>query len=285
MKSWTGMSFFLTAWLLTTSVGYAAEAWRADGFKTPESVLYDSAHKRLIVSNINGGMTDADGNGFLSLLSLDGKLITEKWVSGMDAPKGMAVSGNRLYVADITRVHVVDLATGKIAQTIPLEGAVFLNDVTANKAGDVFVTDTMANTIHRIADGKPELWLKDPLLNGPNGILADGTRLIVGTWGKGIRQDFTTEELGGLIAVDLATKTISPLPNAEKFGNIDGVIKVGNDIVVSDYMAGALYRYTPGKAVERIATLKPGSADIDTDGKTIFVPMMMEGEVVAIRLN
>jgi sugar lactone lactonase YvrE len=278
-------TLFLTVGLLMATAGHAAEKWRASGFKTPESVLYDTANKRLIVSNINGGMTDVDGNGYLSLVSMDGKVVAEQWASGMDAPKGMAISGNRLYVADITQVRVVDLATGKIAQTVKLDGAVFLNDVTANKAGEVFVTDTMANAIYRIAGGNAELWLQDALLNSPNGILADGNRLIVGTWGKGIRQDFTTEEPGGLIAIDVATKKITPLPQAEKFGNIDGVVKVGDDFIVSDYMAGILYRYSPGKSVIKIATLKPGSADIDTDGKTVFVPMMMEGEVVAISLE
>lgn len=285
MKHMMTSMLLLTAGLLSTTAGHAAEAWRATGFKTPESVLYDEANDRLIVSNINGGATDIDGNGFLSLVSPDGDVLSRTWASGMDAPKGMAIAGDRLYVADVNRIHVVDLATGQIANTITVDDAIFLNDVTASETGDVFVTDMMTDAIYRIVDGTAELWLKDERLNAPNGILADGDRLIVGSFGKGMKPDMTTEEPGGLIAVDLSTKTITPLPQAEAFGSLDGVVEVGNDIIVSDFSAGLLYRYTPGNAVEEFATLKPGSADIGTNGSMIFVPMMHEGEVVALTLT
>ena len=256
--------------------------WRADGFKTPESVLFDQANNRLVVTNMNGGPGDADGNGYLSLLSADGKLISRNWASGMDAPKGMAIAAGRLYVADITKVRVVDLADGRLVSTIDVAGAVFLNDMTADSRGSVFVTDMLANAIYRIDGDKAELWLKDDALGTPNGIVADDDRLIVGSWGNGMRADFSTEEPGGLLVVDLGSKAVTPLPGAGKVGNIDGVVVAGNAIFASDYMSGTLYRYADGK-VERLAVLKPGSADIGTDGATIFVPMMNEGEVVALK--
>jgi hypothetical protein len=268
--------------LFGTQAGHAAEAWRADGFKTPESVLFDRHNDRLIVTNMNGGPGDADGNGYLSLLSPDGKLIVRDWASGMDAPKGMAIVGDRLYVADITKVRVVDLASGQLLSTIDVKGAVFLNDMTADPHGTVFVTDMLANAVYRVDGDSVELWLKDDALAAPNGIAADGDRLIVGSWGVGMRADFTTEQPGGLLAVDLESKAIAPLPGAERFGNIDGVVVTGKTVFATDYLSGTLYRYADGK-VERLAALKPGSADIGTDGATIFVPMMNEGEVVALK--
>jgi sugar lactone lactonase YvrE len=268
--------------LFATQAGHAAEAWRADGFKTPESVLFDRANDRLIVTNMNGGPGDADGNGYLSLLSADGKLIARDWASGMDAPKGMAIVGGRLYVADITKVRVVDLASGRLLSTIDVVGAVFLNDMTADPRGSVFVTDMLANAIYRIDGDRVELWLKDDALAAPNGIAADGDRLIVGSWGAGMRADFTTKQPGGLLAVDLESKAIAPLAGAEKFGNIDGVAVSAIAVFATDYLVGVLYRYIEGK-VERLVALKPGSADIGTDGMTIFVPMMNEGEVVALK--
>ncbi|TGS80292.1 ATP/GTP-binding protein, partial [Mesorhizobium sp. M2D.F.Ca.ET.178.01.1.1] len=90
----------------------AGELWRAAGFDQPESALFDAANNRIVVSNIAGNPGEADGNGYLSVLSLDGKLVTRHWTDGMDAPKGMALSGGKLYVADITKVRVVDLASG-----------------------------------------------------------------------------------------------------------------------------------------------------------------------------
>jgi sugar lactone lactonase YvrE len=267
------------------SPSHAAELWRATGFKTPESILYDQVHHRLIVSNINGTPVAADGNGYLSLLSMDGKMITAEWATGMDAPKGMAIFGDHLYAADINKIREIDLTSGKVTKTIPVDGAVFLNDVTASPSGDVYVTDMMGNAIYRLHNGALELWLKDDALNTPNGILFMGDHLIVGTWGHGMKKDFTTETPGGLISVDLATKAISPVPHAERFGNIDGIVEADGALIVTDYIAGILWRCAPGKAPERMASLKAGSADLGTDGTVLYVPMMNEGEVVALPVH
>ncbi len=267
--------------LLGATPSGAAETWRATGFETPESVLFDAAHHHLIVSNINGSPGTADGNGYLSLLSMDGKVIARKWATGMDAPKGMAIAGNRLYVSDITRLRVVDLETGMLVATVPMEDAVFLNDVTAFPSGDVYVTDMLANAIYRYRDGKAELWLKDDALRSPNGILAMGDHLVVGAWGQGMKKDFSTEKPGGLLSVNLKTKAITPLPSAETLGNIDGVIAIDGTLFATDYLAGILWSYQPGQAPKNLSTLKQGSADIGTDGTLLFIPMMNEGEVIA----
>jgi sugar lactone lactonase YvrE len=277
----------LTSLFASTNLSLAQEApkelWRASGFDTPESVLHDAANDRLIVSNIAGAPDQADSNGFLSILSPDGKVVTESWASGMDAPKGMAIAGDRLYVSDITKLHAVDLASGEIVETLPAEGAMFLNDVAATETGEVFVSDMLTGTIYRLAGGKLEPWLTgQEQLAMPNGLFPDGGRLIVGTWGAGMKPDFTTEQPGGLFAVDIASKTVTPLPGAENIGNMDGVVKIGETIYATDYIAGILYRYEEGGQPEKFATLKTGSADLGTDGKTLFVPMWNEGEVVAL---
>lgn len=264
----------------------AAELWRASGLEQPESALFDAAGQRVIVSNIVGNPGEADGNGYLSVLSMDGKLVTQHWTDGMDAPKGMAIAGGKLYVADITHVRVVDLQSGKLASTIDVPNAVFLNDMTADASGKVYVTDMLADTIYRIDGDRLELFIKDAALASPNGIFADGGRLIVASWGKGIKPDFSTAEPGGLLSVDLATKAVSPLAGAENFANLDGVVAIGGSIYATAYMTGTLYRYKAGGTPQVVATFKPGSADIGTDGKsTIFVPLMNEGEVSALGLD
>ncbi|TJW10533.1 MAG: ATP/GTP-binding protein [Mesorhizobium sp.] len=266
----------------TVPAAQAGEIWRATGLEQPESALFDAAGKRIIVSNIVGNPGEVDGNGYLSVLSPDGKLVTQHWTDGMDAPKGMAISGGRLYVADITKVRVVDLATGKLVSTIDVPNTVFLNDMTTDASGKVYVTDMLADAIYRLDGDRPELFIRDAALASPNGILADGGRLIVASWGKGIKPDFTTAEPGGLLTVDLATKAISQLPGAQKFADLDGVIAIGDTIYATAYMTGTLYRYKVDGAPETVATFNPGSADIGTDGKRIFVPLMNDGEVVAL---
>lgn len=203
----------------------------------------------------------------------------------MDAPKGMAISGGKLYVADITRVRVVDLSSGKLLTSIDVPDAVFLNDMTADSAGKVYVSDMLADAIYRIDSDTPKLFVKNAALASPNGVFADGGRLIVASWGKGIKPDFSTAEPGGLLAVDLATRTVSQLPGAEKFADLDGVVAIGDSIYATAYMTGTLYRYHGGGKPEVVATFKPGSADIGADGKTIFVPLMNEGEVAALSLD
>lgn len=272
--------------IATAPAVQAAELWRAGGLEQPESALFEAAGQRVIVSNIVGNPGEADGNGYLSILSMDGKLVTQHWTDGMDAPKGMAIAGGKLYVADITHVRVVDLQSGKLASTIDVPNAVFLNDMTADASGKVYVTDMLADTIYRIDGDRLELFIKDAALASPNGIFADGGRLIVASWGKGIKPDFSTAEPGGLLSVDLATKAVSPLAGAENFANLDGVVAIGGSIYATAYMTGTLYRYKAGGTPQVVATFKPGSADIGTDGKsTIFVPLMNEGEVSALGLD
>jgi sugar lactone lactonase YvrE len=286
MKHLVASTVFAAIGAAAVSVAQAGELWRATGFEQPESALVDAAHNRIVVSNIAGNPGDADGNGYLSLLSMDGKVISSHWVDGMDAPKGMAIASGRLYAADITKVRVVDLATGKLVSTIEVPGAVFLNDMTADDTGKVYVSDMLADTIYRIDGDKPELFVRDPLLASPNGVFADGGRLIVASWGKGIKPDFSTAEPGGLLSVDLATKKITPMPGAQKFADLDGVIAIRDTIYATAYMTGTLYSYKPGGVATAVAHFKPGSADIGTDGKKIiYVPLMGEGEVEALGLD
>ncbi len=282
-------TFITSVFLATISITPAAQAgelWRASGFQQPESALFDAANNRIIVSNIVGNPGEADGNGYLSLLSPDGKIISQHWTDGMDAPKGSAISGGKLYVADIAKIRVVDLASGKLVSTIDVPGAVFLNDVTADSSGKVYVTDMLADAIYRIDGDRPELFVKDAVLASPNGIFAEGGRLIVASWGKGINvTDFSTAEPGGLLSVDLASKAITPLPGAQNFADLDGVVAIGDSIYATAYMTGTLYRYKVGGVPEVVAQFKPGSADIGTDGTRIFVPLMNEGEIAALNFD
>jgi hypothetical protein len=284
MKTLIASTVFVT--FAAMSAAQAGEVWRAGGFEQPESALVDTANNRIVVSNIVGNPGDVDGNGYLSLLSMDGKVIARHWVDGMDAPKGMAIANGKLYAADITKVRVVDLASGKLVSTIEVPGAVFLNDMTQDSAGNVYVSDMLADSIYRIDGDRPELFVKDALLASLNGVFADGGRLIVASWGKGINKtDFSTAEPGGLLSIDLATKTITPLPGAQKFADLDGVIAIGDTIYATAYMTGTLYSYHDGGTPQVVATFKPGSADIGTDGKRILVPLMGEGEIAALSLD
>lgn len=274
----------MTAILMAGTSGVsAAEAWRLAGFETPESVVYDADNSRLIVSNIVGEATEADGNGTLSLVSLDGEMIDADWVTGLDAPKGSAIAGGKLYVADLTNLRVVDLATGAV-ETLAVEGATFLNDVTADSEGTIYVTDTFANRVYAVAGNQAELFVEDAALGSPNGILADGGSLITAGFGT-LAQKPEDMVPGSLMRIDIATKAVTPVEGGEKLGFLDGIVKVGESYVLSDFFGGNIIRFTPGSGAETLASLVMGAADIGSDGEAIFVPMMMEGELVKLTLE
>ena len=82
--------------------------------KTPESVLYDEERDIIYVSNINGSPAELDGNGFISILDSNGKIKNLKWVTGLNAPKGMAIYKTKLFVSDIKQLVEIDIKSGKI---------------------------------------------------------------------------------------------------------------------------------------------------------------------------
>lgn len=188
--------------------------WQTDAVLTTcESVLYDDKNDVLYVANINGKPDGKDGNGFISKVSLDGEVIAESWVKGMDAPKGMGLLDGKLYVTDINRVHEIDTKTGKITKTHTVKNAVFLNDIAVGK-GKVFVSDSRGGAIHVIEDGKVTAFLSN--LQGPNGLFAENGDLVVAFW------DAKT-----LNTIDISSKDITL--RTEGIENPDGIEAIDNN--------------------------------------------------------
>lgn len=257
----------------------AGETWHQQGFDMPESALYLTGIDRIVISNIAGHPAAADGNGYLSLLTPDGAVAQARWVAGLDAPKGMAQAGGDLLVADLTRLHVIDLKTGTIRQSIPVPGAKFLNDVTSD--GDrAWITDFMADTIWEYRDGALIPLMTDPALSHPNGILYDGDRLLVGSWGQGMHEDFSTDTPGNLLSVDLDSRAITVL--APELGNLDGVARIGDTILTNDWITGAVFSVTADGA-QKVFQLPAGLADISAHGDLLFLPLMLDGQMQAMR--
>ena len=117
--------------------------WETEAqLKIPESVLYDAGRKVLYVSNIDGEPWVNDGKGSIGKVGLDGRIIAVEWVTGLSAPKGLAMLGSRLYVADLTNLVVIDIEKGAIAARIAVPGSEGLNDVTLGSDDTVYVSDT-----------------------------------------------------------------------------------------------------------------------------------------------
>ena len=261
--------------------------WQTSGLKNPESVVYDKQREQLYVSNVNGKPTEKDGNGSIALVSLDGEIEALEWVTGLDAPKGLAIHGDKLYVADIDTLVVIDIASGSISERYTVSDAKFLNDVTAAANGDIYVSDMMLNRIHRLRDGKFSIWLEDPALENPNGLLAQDARLVVGAWGV-MTDGFATETPGHLKAVSYSDKSITSIGSGKPVGNLDGVESdADGDFYVTDWMAGSLLHINTDGTAKKLLDLNQGSADHEyiTERDLLLIPMMNDNKLLAYRAH
>jgi hypothetical protein len=249
--------------------------WETDSlFKVPESVLYDAGNKVLYVSNIDG--TDPwgkDGKGSVGKLGVDGKIIAVDWVTGLNAPKGMGLFKGKLYVADVDNLAVIDIVKGSIVKTIPVDGAKGLNDVTIDKNGVVYVSDSKTMQIFRVENDKPELYLDK--LKGPNGVLMRG-------------DDFYILDAGGAYKVE-KDKSLTKIADGMD-GGTDGIENVsGNDFLVSCWSGTIWFVHADGTKEKLLDTTKEkkNTADIGFDAKTktVYVPTFWRNSVVAYEVK
>lgn len=282
----------LLATVLSTSIASASTtltpAWKTTPeLKGPESVIYHPGSDALYVSNVNGAPDAVDGNGFISQLSDEGEIEDLYWIDGLNAPKGLAIKDDLLYVADIDELVVIDINNRTISARYPADQAKFLNDVAIDQQGRVYVSDMMTNQIYRLAEGEFKLWMADSQLEAPNGLLVEGNKLIVGSWGE-MTDGFATEVPGHLKVIDLESQDIKSLGDGNPVGNLDGVEADGRgNYLVTDWMSGRLLLITPTGSSETLIEFEQGSADhtVMPEKNLVIVPMMMQNQVQAFRIS
>jgi DNA-binding beta-propeller fold protein YncE len=260
--------------------------WEASGgFAQPESAVADAEASAIYVSNVAGDAATKDGNGYISKLTLDGKVTDEKWIEGLDSPKGLALVGTKLYVADLAQLVEIDTAKGTIAKRYEASGAKILNGISADGDGRIYVTDWQGNAIWRLENGTFEKWLESADLKNPNGILVDGDKLIVAAWGA-MGADFSTKTPGNLLTVSLADKSIANLGSGTPVGNLDGLKAFdAESFIVTDWVAGKAFQISRSGEAKELLTLSQGTADLyfNQGTRTAIIPIMVEGKVVAYK--
>ena len=261
--------------------------WELEGLSNPESVIYDKKLNHLYVSNINGSGVEKDGNGFISIISLDGKMVQEKWVIGLNAPKGLAISGRTLYTSDIDELVAIDINSGRIINKFKVDDAKFLNDVAATRSGDIYVSDMALNRIHLLTEDSFNIWLENEKLESPNGLLVLGDDIILGSWGK-MTDGFATEVPGHLKRISIEDKTIKSIGDGSSVGNLDGV-EIDNDgnFYVTDWMNGKLLYIKQTGEVSILLDLPQGSADHEfiTGKNLILIPLMMDNKLLSYTVS
>lgn len=253
-----------------------SKKWEAKGeLKVPESVFYDNLNQAIYVSNVTGSPTDKDNTGFISKLSVDGKVVNANWITGLHSPKGIGVVGNLLYVSDIDRVAEIDIKTGKIIRFIEIPGSEFLNDIATDSQGNVYVSDSRKNTVHVIRQGKADLFAEGNKLKGINGLYVEHGFLMAGLENSIVHIDLKTREI-----TDYISNT----------GSIDGLVPDGNgNYIVSDWQ-GHVNLVGKGKAKKLLLDTTPAkvnAADIEyvVTKKLLLVPTFSANSVVAYEVK
>ncbi|HET9959732.1 MAG TPA: SMP-30/gluconolactonase/LRE family protein [Polyangiaceae bacterium] len=264
----------------------AAAPLRLAGFKNPESVLYDRTRDVYWVSNMGEGAPIArDGDGYISRLTPDGALDA-RYISSdrpdttLNAPKGMAVLGQELFVADIDCVRVFDADTGRPLREISFPDAEFLNDLALSPDGTLYVSETGMDAslqptgkdaIYRVRNGSaPERWLTGRELGNPNGLTATVEALWVATFG-------TAELLQ--IGYDGTTLARHSAPQ----GGLDGIEPTADGgFLVTSWEAKAVYHVTPTGEfrIERGALESPADLGFDSTRERLLVPLMSLNQVL-----
>ena len=242
------------------------------GLKTPESVIYDDKNDVIYVANINGESAAKDGNGFISILKPDGSVKTEQWVTGLNAPKGMAIFNDKLYVSDIDQLVEIDIKNGKIIKKYDAPGAVFLNDVTACMNGMIFVSDTRTAKIHVLSEGKLAVWLEGEPLKNPNGLMAENGKLLVGD--------------NSIFEIDITTKEIKVI--IDDSGGVDGLEKNNNGELVFSNWPGRIFIQKNSKTIKLLDTtaqeLKTADIDYALKLNLLLVPTFFGNQIIAYKI-
>ncbi|TAE42224.1 MAG: ATP/GTP-binding protein [Runella slithyformis] len=247
--------------------------WETDTLlKVPESVLYDG--KMLYVTNIEGKEPwGKDGKGSIAKVALDGKIIKNDWITGLNAPKGMGLYKDKLYVADLTEVLVIDVAKSSIVERIKIDDSQALNDITIDTKGVVYVSDSKGKKVYQIKNGIPTLLLEN--LQSPNGLLAH-------------QDEFYVLDNGGMYQMQ-KDKTLKLIANGMA-GNTDGIVKIDNDHFIVSCWAGAIWLVNANGTKELLQDTqaqKMHTADISYDTKTkiLYVPTFWKNTVIAYQFQ
>lgn len=274
---WAGTAFTANAQVQVKEVG---------GFQNPESVI--AYGDKLFVSNLGAVLDPSakDGDGFISMLSRkDGKILEEKFISGLNSPKGLSVGWGYLAVTDVDRVIVFNVKTRKRVWEADLskENVTYANDITMTCTG-AFVSSTDKNAIFKVNHKGVAKKLKvKGELPGANGLAHGCGKLFVANYGRGSSPD------GSFGKINRVTKKYKAF---QMGGVYDGIVKVGHRLVVTDWVnpaenKGRVVVYNLCKKKSGVVALDRtinGPADLYADCKTkiVWVPAMRENKLLAI---
>ncbi|WP_432737518.1 hypothetical protein [Maridesulfovibrio sp. FT414] len=268
---------------------------KVDGFSSPESVTSDGTY--FYVSNVGEKLnpTDRDGDGYISKLTAEGSVVERRYVTGLNAPKGMAVQDGILYVADIDRIKGFDLSDGKKVFELDFsaDGTSFLNDIAVYADKQLLVSATDTGNVYLVNTGENPSFSKlesDMDLFGPNGIAVDQENgdVYIASFGKDHKPNGFVSK-GRIVAGKIKGEKVF-----FKDGFYDGIALHDGKVIVSDWIefkkSGVLIQVDPKNGKSSTLELEEkigGPADfyLDAKGKRLWIPMMLENKLLIVGLK
>lgn len=271
------------------------------GLDTPESVLHDPEQDVYFVSNIGGNPSQKDGDGYVARVHPDSLDAPNRdFIRGgrpgitLHAPKGMAIVGDTLWVADIDAVRAFDRRTGRQYGAVSLAalGATFLNDVARGGGDTVYVSDTGIrfaangemtrpgpNRIYALVGRTPTVAVEGEILSGPNGVVWDsaGRRLLVAPFNGPT-----------LLAWSPAGGAPNPRRLAAGPGSFDGLALLADGrLLVTSWADSSVYAVRADTAMTRLISGVSAPADLGVDARRnrVLVPLFNENRVVVYELR
>ena len=267
---------FFFSLIIGSSAQSLTQLWSTDStLRVPESVFHDPKTERIYVANIEGkGAWEKDGRGSISIITASGKILSPYWVTGLHAPKGMTMFQDFLIVADVDSVVIIEPLRAQILKKIYVEGAQALNDITSDKRGNMYVSDSKTKKIHKIDGAKLNVTVYLDSLKGPNGVLfVDRTLYYV--------------DAGGFYKLGKDKQKILIVDGLE--GGTDGIEQIDEENFLVSCWSGTLWHINlkgEKKLLLDTRSTQMNAADIgyDKGKKIVYIPTFWKNSVVAYQL-
>ncbi|WP_162055261.1 SMP-30/gluconolactonase/LRE family protein [Pontibacter pamirensis] len=249
------------------------KVWETDTvMTTAESTLYDEENNIIYVSNIQGNHSEKDGQGFIAIMRPDGTISQLNWVTGLNAPKGMAIMDGKLYVTDIDELVEINIADSTVTNRYPVQDAAFLNDA-ATDGEKVYFTDSETGKVHVLENGSVNTVAEG--MEGINGLAFNDAGEMFVLDGKGLRR------------YNMQDKTAEPVNETVTGG--DGLVIIDDSTYIASRWQGEIYLIRNGNEHLLLDTKgeESNTADIDyiEEEQLVLVPTFLKNRVAAYKLD